>query len=268
MFKDYILQNWPLILVLLAFAISVVTSVFLNKKTKIRMFVLITAIFLLSISVFIEFYFAKDIKYRLARTILAAVRYSATPLIIAQVMYTLVKKMHWLLFIPAILLLIIDIISIFTGIVFSINDQNQLVRGPLGFSPFIMVGLYSVALIYLLVINSNKRVIEIIPIAFLGIALGSGLVLPFIFRDAYANIFCITMAIALFAYNEFSVHELTKKDSLTGLLNRHAYYADVSNDTKSITALISIDMNGLKLSTIPKVTLQVMKLYQHYQIAL
>ena len=246
MFKDYILQNWPLILVLLAFAISVVTSVFLNKKTKIRMFVLIAAIFLLSISVFIEFYFANDIKYRLARTILAAVRYSATPLIIALVMYTLVKKMHWLLFIPAILLLIIDIISIFTGIVFSINDQNELVRGPLGFSPFIMVGLYSVALIYLLVIHSNKRVIEIIPIAFLGIALGSGLVLPFIFRDAYANIFCITMAIALFAYHEFSVHELMKKDSLTGLLNRHAYYADVYNSTESITALISIDMNGLK----------------------
>lgn len=54
------------------------------------------------------------------------------------------------------------------------------------------------------------------------------------------------MAIALFAYHEFSVHELMKKDSLTGLLNRHAYYADVNNNTESITALISIDMNGLK----------------------
>ena len=102
------------------------------------------------------------------------------------------------------------------------------------------------ALIYLLILRSNKRVLEIIPIAFLAVALGSGLILPFILRDEYANIFCITIAIALFAYYEYSVHELTKKDQLTGLLNRHAYYADVNNDTKNITSLISIDMNGLK----------------------
>ena len=247
MFKDYLLQNWALILVLLAFAISVITTVFMDNKTRRRIFVLIITIFALSIIVFIEFHVtAGKEKYRLARTILACIRYSATPFVVAQVMYTLVKKMHWLLFIPAVALLILDIVSIFTGIVFSVNDANELVRGPLGFSPFIIVGLYSVALIYLLIIRSNKRVLELIPIGFLAIALGSGLVLPFIFRDDYAAIFCVTMAIALFAYHEFSVHQLTKKDSLTGLLNRQAYYADVNHDTKSITSLISIDMNGLK----------------------
>ena len=58
--------------------------------------------------------------------------------------------------------------------------------------------------------------------------------------------FCVTIAIAVFAYYEFSVLLLTKKDSLTGLLNRHAYFADISHDPKNITALVSIDMNGLK----------------------
>ena len=29
-------------------------------------------------------------------------------------------------------------------------------------------------------------------------------------------------------------------------MNRHAYFADISNDPRSISALISIDMNGLK----------------------
>ena len=40
--------------------------------------------------------------------------------------------------------------------------------------------------------------------------------------------------------------QLTKKDALTGLLNRQAYYALLKNNYKDITAIVSIDMNGLK----------------------
>ena len=246
MFKEYLVQNWPLILILLAFIISLITTVFLNKKTIVGMYILIAAIFVLSIVVFIEFYFESQSKYPAARNILMAVRYSATPLIIAQITITLVKRMRWFIFIPAFALVVLDIVSIFTGVVSSINENGDIVRGPLWLAPYIMVGLYSVALIYLLIRRSNKRLSDIIPITFLAFALGSGMVLPFILREAYASIFCIIIAIALFSYFEFSVLQLTKKDSLTGLLNRHAYYADVSNDPKSITAIISIDMNGLK----------------------
>ncbi len=143
-------------------------------------------------------------------------------------------------------LVVVSVVSIFTGVVFSIDENNIFHRGPLGSMPFVLVGLYSVLLIYLLIKHSNKRMMEIVPIIFLAFALGSGLVLPFIFQGEFANIFCIIIAIALFSYFEFSVLQLTKKDSMTGLLNRHAYYSDISSDPKSITAIISIDMNGLK----------------------
>ena len=246
MFKDYILQNWPLILILLAFVISLLTTVFLEKKTIVRLYILVAAIFLLSIVVFIEFQMAGDVKYRMVRTVLMAIRYSATPLIITQIIMTLVKRIRWYIFIPDIILVILDFVSIFTGIVFSISEENKLVRGPLWLAPYIFVGLYAVFLIYLLIRRSNKKVIEIVPIVFLAVALGSGLILPFIFREDYAALFCNTIAIAVFAYFEFLILQLTKKDSLTGLLNRHAYFADISNDPKSITALVSIDMNGLK----------------------
>jgi len=246
MFKDYILQNWPLVLILLAFVISLFTTVFLEKKVIFRLYVLVAAIFLLSIVVFIEFQMAGDVKYRMARTVLMAIRYSATPLIITQIIMTLVKRIRWYIFIPDIALVVLDFVSIFTGIVFSIDEENKLVRGPLWLAPYIFVGLYAVFLIYLLIKRSNKKVIEIVPIAFLAVALGSGLILPFIFREDYASLFCNTIAIAVFAYFEFLILQLTKKDSLTGLLNRHAYFADISNDPKSITALVSIDMNGLK----------------------
>lgn len=246
MIKDYFLQNWPLILILLAFVISLVTTVFLDKKTIRRMYALVIAVFLLSIVVFVEFYISDNPELKNLRIALTAIRYSATPVIIALITFALVKRLRWFIFIPAIALAVVNVISIFTGIVFSVDADNVFHRGPLGYLPFIMVGLYSVLLIYLLIKRSNKKPMEIIYISFLAFALGSGLVLPFIFQGDYANIFCIIIAVALFSYFEFSVLQLVKKDSLTGLLNRHAYFADVSNDPKNITAIISIDMNGLK----------------------
>ena len=246
MISDYLIQNWPLLLILLAFVISLMTTVFLDKKIVFRMCFLIGIIFLLSIVVFVEFYLTGQIEYRMVRTTLMMIRYSTTPIIIALTIMISVKKMNWYIFIPAILLAIIDFISIFTGIVSIIDETNTLVRGPLWLVPYIVVGLYSAFLIYLLIKRSNKRKMEIIPIIFLAFSLGSGLVLPFIFKEAYASIFCIVIAIALFAYHEFSILQLTTKDSLTGLLNRQAYSSEITKEGKSITALISIDMNGLK----------------------
>ena len=140
MFQEYLLQNWPLILILLAFFISLLTTVFLEKKVIIRMYFLILFIFLLSIVVYIEFYFADKGEHRMARTVLMAIRYSATPLILAQITMSLIKRMPWFVYVPSLLLLVLDIVSIFTGIVFSIDQNNELVRGPLWLLPYIIVG--------------------------------------------------------------------------------------------------------------------------------
>lgn len=245
-FKSYILQNWILILVLVAFIIILATTAFLDKKSTRRLYILIASVFALSICVFTEFYLEEDAKYKMVRTVLMSIRYSATPFIIAQIIYSLVKRIKIFVFIPAALLLIIDIVSIFTGIVFSINDANELVRGPLGYLPFIVAGLYCTFLIYILVKRSNRRSLEIIPIVFLASAFVSGLVFPFVFGSAFSQIFCSTIAVALFVYYVFSILQLTKKDALTGLLNRQAYYVETGRSLKDITAIISLDMNGLK----------------------
>lgn len=243
---NYLLQNWLLILILSAFAIALHITVFLDRKTIRRMYVLIVGVFLLSVVVFVEFEYVAHAEYRLLRGILMAIRYSATPFIISQIIYTLVKKQTWYIFIPSIILAVIDFISVFTGIVFRIEEDNSFSRGPLGYLPFIVAGLYCVGLVYLLINKSNKKWMEIVPIAFLSLALLSGLVFPFVFGSDFSRIFCSTIAIALFVYYVFEILQQTKKDSLTGLLNRHAYHSDICNDPEEITALISIDMNGLK----------------------
>ena len=61
-FKGYILQNWILILILAAFEIVLITTAFLDKKATKRMAILVVVVFLLSISVYTEFYLESDIK--------------------------------------------------------------------------------------------------------------------------------------------------------------------------------------------------------------
>ena len=247
MIKNYLLQNWTMLLLLAAFAIALHISVFLDKKTIRRTYVLIIAVFLLSIAVFVEFGFADSIEHRSLRTVLMALRYSATPLIIAQIAYTLVKKQQWYVFIPAMILTVINLVSIPTGIVFGIGENNELIRGPLGYLPYIVSGGYCLFLIGLLLRRSNKKTMEIVPIVFLGLAFASGLIFPFVFGKDYSEIFCSTIAVALFVYYVFSILEQTKKDALTGLLNRQAFKSDIHKNPEEITAILSIDMNGLKV---------------------
>lgn len=249
-FKDaltnYMIQNWALILVLIAFSITLKVTVFLEWKRVRSMYFLIIFIFLLSISVFIEFYLSDLGGYIQTRTILMAVRYSATPFIVGFIIYALVKKARLYVLIPAGVVAILNIVSIFTGIVFSLNESGELVRGVLGYIPYIAVGIYCFFLVFILIRQSNKQITEIIPIAFLAFAFVSGIIFPFLVGKEYSKIFCNTIAISLFVYYVFLILQLTKKDALTGLLNRQAYYAAVKNYREDINGFISIDMNGLK----------------------
>ena len=245
-FLEYLIQNWPLIMVLVAFVIALKITVFLNKHTIIRLYVLIAIVFVLSIITYIEFHLGEINQYREARIAMMAIRYSATPIILSLILFTLVKRARWYVLVPAGLLAIVNIVSIWTGIVFTVNEAGNLVRGPLGYLPYIGVGVYSFFLVFILVKQSNKQASEIIPIAFMAVSFATGLVFPFVMGKDYSKIFASTIAIALFVYYVFLILQLTKKDALTGLLNRQAYYAMVRENPKEITAFISIDMNGLK----------------------
>ena len=245
-FKDYLFQNWILLLVLGTFVVILFITSFSSRRAMIRLLLLLLSIFALSIVVFAEFYIQPVQENTTARLVLMSIRYSATPFILALLIVVLVKHQKLFVFIPAFILLVIDFVSIFTGIVFGLNAENSLVRGPLGFLPYAVAGLYMVLLIYLLIKRSNKRAIEIVPIVFLAIALSSGLIFPFVFGAAFSQIFCTIIAVSLFIYYVFTVLELVKKDSLTGLLNRQAYFVETRRAYKDITAIVSLDMNGLK----------------------
>ena len=246
MLRDYLVQNWALILVSLAFLISLRTTAFLDKSFARRMFLLIFEVLILSIIVFIEFE-QKDLGIIWkGRPYLIFIRYSAGALLEAQVLYSLVKKYPRIIFIPAIITAVICFISIYTGIITRVLPDGSILNGPLRLLPFIVPGIYGCFIVYFLYKRTNKQINDLFPVAFFSLALGSMVILPFFIRQAYSQIFCKTISIALFAYYLFSIQNLTRIDSLTGVLNRQACYAELETDPEGITALVSIDMNGLK----------------------
>ena len=246
MILEYLLQNWTAILILLAFAVMLKTTVVLDQAIIRRMYILIIGLFVFSIAVFEEFYLEDKNLYPKVRVVLMAIRYSMTPLIIAMILYTFGKKARGLLFLPGLLVAVVNFISIPTGIVFRLDASNELVRGPLGYLPYIAVGVYCFVLVFILLRQSNRQVMETIPILFLCFAFVSGLGWPLIIGKRYSEIFVPTIVVALFLYYVFSILRMTNRDPLTGLFNRQAYYAAIKVNRKDITALISIDMNGLK----------------------
>ena len=243
---EYVADNWILILVLLGFTISLISTVFIEQKTIRRLYALIVEVFLLSIVVFAEFKMDGMADYRNLRIVLMAIRYSATPLLVAQIVYTVAKGQKWYLFIPAGIFTALDFISIPTGIVFALDDANKLVRGPLGMLPYVGAGVYGIYLVYNLWKRHTGQRTDTVPIVFFAFAFSSGIMLPFIIGKEYAQVFCATIAVSMFVYYVFTLLQLTKRDPLTGLLNRQAYYADTRNEPENINALVSVDMNGLK----------------------
>ena len=257
MFLEFVRQNWALILISIAFVILLKVTELQDKSFAKRMFFLIAGVFVLSVAVFTEFYLADIGGYIMPRTVLMAVRYSATPIIVAMILFALQKKMRWFAIIPALFLIVINIISIFTGIVFSLTDDGTLQRGPLGYLPYIVAGLYGAVLVYVLYRNSNRQYTEIIPIVFLGLAFASGLILPFIFGRRFSQLFCVTILTALLIFVVTSVkirqyreqHEHDNKmiresiETFTGFIDaKDPYTNGHSNRVAQYTRLIAEQM--------------------------
>ena len=247
MLRDYFIQNWALILVSLASLVSLRTTAFMDKKFAGRMSILIFEVLFLSVVVFVEFWQVDQGIVWEGRPYLMLIRYCATPFIDARLLFTMVKKLRPAIFIPAIISAIICLISVFTGIVARVLPDGTVQYGPLRLLPYVVPGIYGAGMIYILYKRSGKQFIDLFPIIFFAFSLVAGVTLPFVFGRVYSHIFCETISIVLFTYYLFSIQGLTKTDSLTRVLNRQACYADMETAPEGITALVSIDMNGLKV---------------------
>ena len=159
--------------------------------------------------------------------------------------YNITGHVRKALSIPLIINFVILLLSFNTHMVFWFDDTGEFQRGPLGYSPHITMMVY---LIYALNLartsykkGSKAEAILVIMESVLAV-LGTIIEVVFPIRGILAGVIALNM---LFYYLHLHICKFYK-DPLTGALNRASFYADLKQYEGNITAIYSIDLNGLK----------------------
>ena len=150
------------------------------------------------------------------------------------------------LYIPALLNTALCFISIPTGIVFYFTEDNHFQRGRLGYLTYFICALYLAYQIINFLKNKTYQREDKHLLLFMSVTSVLCLVMPLFMDSMTAHWFNVTIAIDVLLYYVFLLQQFTKRDPLTKLLNRQTYYADAEKMWTQITAVVTMDMDGLK----------------------
>ncbi|MBQ3270303.1 MAG: GGDEF domain-containing protein [Clostridia bacterium] len=218
-----------------------------TRDAELRYFwVAVVCCFLLVIEDVAETACAMDPDLRFFRILFSVIGYALRP--IAAVGLLLVvcppKYRTWKTWLPALVNLAVYATAFFSPIAFSFNEEYEFVRGPLGYCVFV------VALLYMLLVlamawhrfherNKAERWIMYICAA--------SCIIAAVIDSIHGSCRVIEaiMISGVFFYIFLRSHD-NRLDPLTSLENRFAFYEDVKHWGKSVSAVASIDMNGLK----------------------
>ena len=198
-----------------------------------------------SFTCYAESYLGNQTEYSPLRAILSAFNYSLITFILVTIIMIMYPNQKIYLFFPAVLNAVLCFISIPTGIVFYISEDNHFGRGMLGYLTYFINGLYLLYLIYNMFTNSKANKEDFRLILHISITSVLCLILPLFASGDSSHWFNMTLAVDVMLYYVFLLQQFTKRDSLTKLLNRQSYYSDAERYSNHITAVIAMDMNGL-----------------------
>lgn len=242
----YFEDHWAMLVLLIGMEIVLFSDVHLEKKMIRRISIANIMMFLYSVTCYTETYLGNQTEYTVLRPILSAFNYSLITFILVTIVISLFPEQKLYLFFPAIMNCALCFISVPTGIVFRISQDNHFFRGTLGYLPYFINALYLLYFIYSIFRNSKAHKEDLRLIIFISLTSVTCLVLPLFASDSTSHWFNMTIAVNVMLYYVFLLQKFTKHDSLTKLLNRQSYYSDAEKHAEHITALVAADMNGLK----------------------
>lgn len=185
----------------------------------------------------------------MAHTLVAFIGYNMRILILLRIVtimdYNITGHVRKSLSIPLIINFFILLLSFKTHLVFWYDNTGAFQRGPLGYSTHITMIAYLLYALNLAQVSYKKgskaEAILIIMESMLAV-LGTIIEVLFPIRGILAGVIALSM---VFYYLHLHICKFYK-DPLTGALNRASFYADLKQYEGNITAIYSIDLNGLK----------------------
>ena len=242
----YLSEHWGLIILLMGLAVVILSDTHLNRRILRHMVAVTAMLFIYSVTCYVETFLGNQSDYTPVRPFLSALNYSLIVFILTHLISTMYPKTNFMFWIPSLINAILCFVSLKTGIVFTISDTNHFVRGRLGYLTYFVCIFYLLYYIFKLIQNSKNRLEDYILPGFIIFISTLCLLMPIVVEDMALHWFNITIAIEVMLYYVYLLQQYTKRDSLTNLLNRQSYYSDAKKLMNSITAYITMDMDGLK----------------------
>lgn len=244
--SGYLSEHWVMLVPLIGMAILLISDVHLERKMVVRIAITTALLFIYSVLCHIETNLGNQIEYSPFRTFLTAFNYSLVIFILVETIMIVYREQRIYVLIPAILNAILCFISIPTKIVFFIDENNHFHRGPLGYLPYIISGLYLLYFIIRMFLSKKRQKEDYPLLIFMFFTAIACLIMPLYLSENVMHWFVETIAIDMLLYYVYLLQQFTKRDPLTKLLNRQSYYSDTEKHINDITAVITTDMNGLK----------------------
>ncbi|MBR6061030.1 MAG: GGDEF domain-containing protein [Spirochaetales bacterium] len=209
------------------------------------------AIILLIIFDALEMYFhypSDDPFIQNVHTVLYAICYADKPMIVMFLLFIILRQEHKtkvLYWIPSVINIIAALSTLICPWVFSYHAHNVFQRGMLGYTAHLTALFYA-----MLIVNESlkrfkdKNYYEGATVIWILIITMTATIL-----DTETNMRLVNSASAmcLLLYYFYFYFQLSKRDVMTGVFNRNAYYADVLMFEKQISALMLFNISGLEL---------------------
>ena len=154
------------------------------------------------------------------------------------------ERRSWKIWILCVINLAVHLTAFFSPIAFSFDQDYGFVRGPLGYSVFIIALVYMVLTLVLIWQRyyEGRKTEKWILIICAASCMASALV-DMAYGGCRVNE--AIMISSIFFYMFLRSHD-NRLDPLTALDNRFAFYDDIQYRKKSVSAIASLDLNGLK----------------------
>ena len=242
---DFLIENYILLIMLTGMFIITLFDVYLEKSMILKLRSVLGLIFALSVFNHLEKFTGTLQYFTYWRTVFSVICYSLRPIIIMMLIFIISPKISKFIAIPAVLNVLIASTAFFTGIAFTFDKEyNHFLRGPLGYTPYVMTVIYILTLYYITIKTLTARFSEEgIVILFITLTATISAVLAFYQHDEVVD---LTYSTDVMLYYIYVYAQYTKRDTLTLVFNRQALDSDLKRSTQSITGIISIDMNDLK----------------------
>ena len=241
-----IIDNYLLVVLLFGFFLLILNHLKIDKKTNFKFTIMLILVFVLTVSNILETHFANYKEFNYYRVFFSFLAYSLRPFIVLLFISIMTQNKNLkYLYSLAIVNVLVYGTAFFSNIAFTFSKDNHFSRGTLGYTVHIVCLIYM--LIYVFIIfkkHSKQNKINTTLQIFIVLSCLSAAILDS--RSTDTNLFDSAILIGILVYYVFMYMEYNKKDILTRLYNRLAFYYDMNDFDSKITAIIAIDMNNLK----------------------